>query len=114
MSGSDAALRDAQRAYDAGSIPIWDLRAVERLHLDAQSPIGLDVMPRRGMVVIDREGDAWRYGNSRWTCLTPIDGRHIRNVARLPHAPVVRTYGPLRLIGVRGEYFYRTIRGRSD
>lgn len=112
-SSTDAKLRDAQRAYDEGAMTVWDLRAVERQHLDMQPPIGLDVRPRRGMLAVDREGDAWRYGNSRWTCLSPVDGRRILNVARLPHAPVVRAYGPLRPIGSRGEYPYRTIRGRG-
>lgn len=50
---------------------------------------------RRGAVVVDRDGDRWRRGTTRWTCLAPVDGVRVRSVGRLPWYALVSMYGPL-------------------
>ncbi len=50
---------------------------------------------RRGAVVVDRDGDRWRRGNTRWNCLAPVDGVRVLRVGRLPWSALVRMYGPL-------------------
>lgn len=52
---------------------------------------------RRGAVVVDRDGDRWVRGTTRWTCQTPVDGRRIRSVGRLPWYALVSQYGPVRV-----------------
>jgi hypothetical protein len=54
------------------------------------------VEPRRmGAEVRDREGDLWRRGRTRWSCLAPVDGVRIERVARLPWYALVDQYGPV-------------------
>ena len=52
---------------------------------------------RRGAVVVDRDGDRWRRGTTRWTCLTPVDARRVQQVGRLPWYALVDRYGPVRI-----------------
>jgi hypothetical protein len=50
---------------------------------------------KRGALVRDRDGDLWRRGTTRWSCLAPVDGVRVRRVGRLHWGDLVRTYGPL-------------------
>jgi len=110
---SDDQLSEAQQRFDRNALGVWDLVALERAHLAAQEPLGTEAEPKRATVVIDREGDAWRFGNTRWTCITPVDGTRTTSVARLGHKVLVDHYGPIRIIGHTPTWRYRTIRGRT-
>lgn len=57
--------------------------------------------PKRGTRVRDKGGDVWRFGRTRWTCETPIDGIRVTAVGRLPTATLERWYGPLTGVEVR-------------
>ncbi|GAB2734657.1 hypothetical protein [Nocardioides pakistanensis] len=64
----------------------------------------LDMEPtRRGTVVRDRDGDLWRRGNTRWSCLAPVDGERVTRVGRLPWYALKRQYGPLTLVEEPGR-----------
>jgi hypothetical protein len=109
---SDQALLAAQQRFDEGNLGVWELVALEKAHLGHQAPIGAGNRPRRAVVVIDKAGDAWRWGRTRWSCLSAVDGVRIVQAARLPHDELVSQYGPIRTIGEGAGWTYRTIRGR--
>lgn len=109
---TDAELAAAQEDFAAGATDVWALVAVEKRHLKARVPLQADSPLKRGMVARDRFGDAWRRGNTRWTCLSPVDGERIQSVARLPHGELLSQYGPVVQIGAGGTWDYKTIRGR--
>lgn len=52
---------------------------------------------RRGAIVVDRDGDRWRRGNTRWNCMAQVDGVRVLRVGRLPWSALKSMYGPLRL-----------------
>lgn len=52
---------------------------------------------RRGAVVVDRDGDRWVRGTTRWTCQARVDGARVQQVARLPWYALVDRYGPVRV-----------------
>lgn len=110
---SDSALTDAQHAFHTGSIGVWELVTIENDHLRAQEPVEASAVPRRSTVVIDRVGDAWRLGITRWTRTTQVDGVQTMSVARLTHGDLVTQFGPIRKIGNGGGWQYETIRGRA-
>lgn len=66
------------------------------IHREAQKM--LDEPKRRGALVRDRDGDVWKRGNTRWTCQTPIDGKRVQSVGRLPFYALVSMYGPLTIV----------------
>lgn len=105
-----AAAREAHRENRPGAY--YDLAAAEKAHLAAREPLASEA-PKRGTIALDRDGDAWKWGNTRWTCLAPVDGERILRVARLPHSAFLSEYGPARVIGDSKSWFYATIRGRS-
>lgn len=97
----------------------YDSIAEDRAAL-AAAPV-LDVVPRYGSVVIDRQGDAWDIGRTRATCRTQVDGVRILRVARLPvrsgqpfGGMLAHDHGPFKLLreGANGPWLYETIRGR--
>jgi hypothetical protein len=51
----------------------------------------------RGTVVKDRDGDLWRRGNTRWSCMAAVDGQRVQRVGRLPWYALVDQYGPITL-----------------
>lgn len=65
-------------------------------------PVGVDGKPKRGTVVRDRDGDLWRRGNTRWSCMAPVDGVRVRRVGRLPWGPLVQMYGPITVVEIPG------------
>lgn len=103
------ALTSFIRASRTPNEPLLD---AERAHLAAVAPLTEEFRPSVGMIVLDRDGDAWEFGRTLWTCRTQPDGGRVVQVARLPHAALVREHGPIRPIGDRAEWRYRTIRGR--
>jgi hypothetical protein len=107
-----AELAAAQEAFAAGATDVWALVDVEKRHLSRRVPLHADSLLKRGMVARDRFGDAWRRGNTRWTCLSPVDGERIQSVARLPHSELLSQYGPVVQIRTDGIWDYKTIRGR--
>jgi hypothetical protein len=109
---TDEELIAAQQNYALGEVTVWELMALEKLHLQAQPEIAPDAPARRGTVAIDSQGDAWKRGTTRWTCTTSVDGQRIRSVGRLPQNELLRQYGPLRQIGTKDSWTYTTIRGR--
>ena len=110
---TDTELRDAQERSRTGSIDdVHALPKVEQAHLDAQPELTTEDRQKMGTIAIDREGDTWRWGRTRWTCLTPIDDVRVLSVGRLPQGPLIRQYGPLKVIGDKNGWRYQTIRGR--
>lgn len=53
---------------------------------------------KRGSLVRDKDGDLWRRGNTRWSCLAEVDGTRVLRVARLPWYALVDQYGPVELV----------------
>jgi hypothetical protein len=53
---------------------------------------------RRYAVVRDVDGHLWKRGNTRWTCQSPINGRDVTRVGRLPWSSLVSEYGPLTVV----------------
>lgn len=53
---------------------------------------------RMGARVVDRDGDTWRKGRTRWSCEAPVDGRRVTSVGRLGWGDLVSRYGPLRVL----------------
>lgn len=65
----------------------------------AGKALGRDEEPkRRGALVVDRDGDRWRRGNTRWTCTAPVDGVRVTRTGRLPWFALIDRYGPVRLV----------------
>lgn len=60
-------------------------------------PPVVEVEPeRRGTVVLDQHGDAWRRDRmGRWTCLAPVDGVRRTKVEHLVWTELVTRYGPV-------------------
>lgn len=56
-----------------------------------------------GALVRDREGDLWRRGRTRWSCLAPVDGTRVRRVGRLPWFALVHQYGPVEVVDQEGR-----------
>jgi len=121
MTEDEQAALDVVAQYRAGELPAsaaYDLLAAERVLLAAAPD--LDVVPAYQSIIIDRDGDAWQIGRTRMTCLTPVDGRRILRVARLPirigwkFGEYPAAYAPFKLLrdGAHGPWLYETIRGR--
>lgn len=108
---TDDELTAAQKRFDTDPTAFWDVADVEKRHLAGQPALESGTTLKRGTIVLDEAGDAWRYGNTRWTCMTPVDGTRILRVARLGTGDLIRDYGPVRIIG-GAAWKYRTIRGR--
>lgn len=53
---------------------------------------------KRGSLVRDKDGDLWRRGNTRWSCLAEVDGVRVTRAGRLPWHALERMYGPLALV----------------
>jgi hypothetical protein len=51
-----------------------------------------------GARVLDRDGDTWRRGRTRWSCEAPVDGRRVTAVGRLPWSALLAQYGPLTVL----------------
>jgi hypothetical protein len=110
---TDETLRRVQERSRAGILEdVWALSGVERAHLNQQPLLTADDKPKMGTIVIDRDGDAWRWGRTRWSCLTPLDGIRVINVGRLPQSALISQYGPIRIIGDKNSWRYDTIRGK--
>lgn len=61
--------------------------------------LGYDDEPkRRGTIVRDRDGDRWRRGSTRWTCMAAVDGVRVLRAGRLHWSALVDMYGPIRLV----------------
>lgn len=90
----------------------WARVEADRVTL-LSSPFLVD-QPAPASIVLDRFGDAWERGRTRWTCITPVDGARIVSVARMPWSALAGRYGPVRLIR-QGAYawVYDTIRPPS-
>lgn len=54
--------------------------------------------PKMDTRVVDRDGDVWRFGRTRWSCEAPVDGVRVTRVGRLPTSELKRMYGPLELV----------------
>lgn len=108
---TDEELVAAQARFDTDPSTIWDLTSIERRHFDAVPPMGEEI-PHRGTLVRDKHGDAWRRLQSRWVCMSPIDGDRVTQVGRLNQSALIQMYGPIRVVGDRAGWRYRTIRGR--
>ncbi|SJN43862.1 hypothetical protein FM104_12990 [Microbacterium esteraromaticum] len=112
---SDRAWREERRLSDP-SIS-WELIAAEREHYLAQEPVEFsgDSRPAPGNIVLDRDGDGWEFGRTRWTQLSGNDAKYLRAPGLMPP----RKHGPYRLIGPSHtgdratEWTYRTIRPRQ-
>lgn len=59
-----------------------------------------DEPKRRGAVVVDKDGDHWQRGNTRWTCTAPVDGARVTRVGRLPWSALVSVYGPISFVSL--------------
>ncbi|WIE81424.1 hypothetical protein [Curtobacterium sp. MCSS17_016] len=105
-------LDDLHARYDAGDINWDDLSKAEREHLAAQPPTDEHTTYKMGTLAIDKDRDVWRNGRTRWSCTADVDGERIRNTARLPQFAMMRQYGPLKVIGDKNGWTYKTIRGR--
>lgn len=55
---------------------------------------------RRGALVMDKDGDVWRRGNTRWTCQTPVGTNGVTNIGRLPWYALEAKYGPLTILNL--------------
>lgn len=53
---------------------------------------------RRYAVVQDAEGHRWERGTTRWTCLSPVNGRDVTAVGRLGWSSLVSMYGPITVV----------------
>jgi hypothetical protein len=109
----DARLADAHARFDAGEITVWALAALEHRDLADRPTLEVGMRVPRGTLVLDRDGDVWRKGNTRWTCLVSGDGGRVRAIGRLTQSELLRQHGPVREIGTQSRWRYRTIRGRA-
>lgn len=66
--------------------------------LAAHEAIRTEEPRRRYARVADADGHQWERGNTRWTCLAPINGRDVTAIGRLPWTDLVRMYGPLTVL----------------
>ncbi len=105
-------LEELHARYAAGDIDWNELEKREREHFDAQPVLDPDAKYKMGTLAIDKTRDVWRNGRTRWSCIAEVDGIRIRNVARLPQGTMMRQYGPLKVIGDKNGWAYKTIRGR--
>jgi hypothetical protein len=105
-------LEDLHARYAAGDIDWNELAKAEEDHFDAQPAIDEGTTYKMGTLAIDKDRDVWRNGRTRWSCTADVDGERIRNVARLPKSAMLRAYGPLKVIGDKNGWTYKTIRGR--
>lgn len=53
---------------------------------------------RMGARVVDKDGDTWRRGRTRWTCEAAVDGRRVSSVGRMTWSGLVSAYGPVRAL----------------
>lgn len=96
---------------------VWELSSAERLHFNAQDPVDFSAedRPQPGSIVLDRDGDGWEFGRTRWTQLSSNESKPLRMPGWQPDTQ----FGPYKLIGrtIRGgkptEWRYRTIRPRK-
>lgn len=63
----------------------------------------MDEPLKMGSRVLDRQGDIWRRGRTRWTCTAAVDGRRVMRVGRLHWHALEATYGPLQIVPTRME-----------
>lgn len=75
--GDDATREEIQAAHDA---------------------IGAEEPRRRYARVQDADGHQWERGNTRWTCLSPVNGRDVTQAGRLPWSYLVAEYGPITVL----------------
>lgn len=95
-----AASRDRRGSRPDRTIT-WELLAAEKAHYLAQDPVEYDVehRPPMGIIVMDRDGDAWEFGRTRWTLLSNRSNKHLRRPGFTPPSE----YAPYREIGKRGR-----------
>lgn len=106
----DEALEAAQRSYDERELGPWEMVIIEDAHLKAQPALEVREVQKRGTLVIDRVGRAWRMGVHRWIALS--QGHDDETPPRAGHNELVRRFGPIRVIGAGGVWLYRSIRGQ--
>lgn len=95
----------------------WELIEAERKHFEAQAPADFDVAnrPRPGTIVVDKDGDGWVFGRTRWTQISGNDDKYLRFPGLKPES----MYGPYRIIGRERsgdkptEWTYRTVRPKK-
>lgn len=112
---SDRAWREERRLGDPSIT--WELIAAEREHFLAQEPVAFSAAsrPAPGTIVLDRDGDGWEFGRTRWTQLSGNSSKHLR----VPGLKPQQALGPYRIIGRSypggraTEWTYRTIRPRK-
>lgn len=63
-----------------------------------RAPTSVDEPQSRGALVRDKDGDLWRRGNTRWSCLAPVDGVRVLRAGRLPWHALKSQYGPLTVV----------------
>lgn len=112
---ADRAWREERRLIDP-SIS-WELIAAEREHYLAQDPVEFsgDSRPAPGIIVLDRDGDGWEFGRTRWTQLSGNSEKYLRAPGLMPprkHRPY-RVIGRSQAGGRATEWTYRTIRPRT-
>lgn len=105
-------VQEAQQRYDAGDFSFEDLRRLEEADLASRPAVERQDELTRGTVVIDHLGHAWEIGPSRASRTTPVDGRRVRSVVRVVTGTLITEFGPIKVIGDRAGYIYRTIKGR--
>lgn len=111
----DALWRERRKTVDptiAGRL-MW----AEEQHFKAQEPVNFDGVnrPPRDTIVIDNDGDGWRFGTTLWTRISAHDDKYLR----LPGFSLDSVYGPYRLAGVAGRggkptnWRYKFVRPRN-
>lgn len=112
---ADAIWHNERRHTDL-SIP-YEVMNAEQAHYAAQEPAVFDAgnRPKPGTVILDRDGDGWVFGRSRWTQVSGNNDKFLRVPGVMPWTQ----YGPYRIVGRRhpgdrpSEWVYRTIRPRQ-
>lgn len=92
----------------------WELSSAERKHFQAQQPVEFSSTsrPRSGTIVVDKDGDAWEFGRTRWTQISGNESKHLR----VPGLQLPAEFAPYRIIGRTKpggdptEWAFRTIR----
>lgn len=115
----DASNKAWQERRDMTSDPTisWDLARAEKLHYLAQEPVEFTATDRAplGTILMDKDGDGWEYGRTRWTQISGNDRKYLR----VPGVMPPREHGPYREVGKRGRagaptsWRYRLVRPRK-
>jgi hypothetical protein len=116
QDASDRAWRE-RRDWKSDPTIAGELSSAEWAHYKAQEPavFTVDNRPKSGTIVLDKDGDGWVFGTSRWTQISGNDDKFLR----VPSLAPWNGYGPYRVIGRRRpggkptEWVYRTIRPRT-